>query len=341
MVEPLRVGLVGCGGMGKALVGSVAESGVGRPCAFCDVVVERRDALAEQYEGRAFESLEALLADEGLDAVVVATLPSMHEEHAIAALRAGRHVLVEKPMALSVAGCERMIEAAREAGVTLMVGQVLRYIEPWHSILRWNREGRFGRPFHACMQRIGSGGVFSAGTWRSSAATCGGYLFEISAHELDFMRCLMGRPAEVYAVRQKVRKTNHDIEDVISLLVRFESGATAHYDGGTAWGRGKNEFYLCFENATLVNTKGSDPSQLVAIAAEGEREIPLEGFATQSGVTRQVRGWLEALRDGTKVPVPGEEGRETVRLAESAYRSAAEGRPVAIEPLKRKPPPPA
>ncbi len=255
MAETVRLGLIGCGNMGGALVQSVAESGLGRPCAFYDVQGERSAALAEQYDGRAFDSLEELLADEGLDAVVVATLPSMHEEHAVAAARAGRHVFVEKPMALSVAGCERMIEAARRAGVTLMVGQVLRYIEPWHSILRWNREGRFGRPFHAFMQRIGPGGVFDKGTWRSSAAKCGGYLFEVSAHELDFMRCLMGRPTEVYAVRQKVRETRHDIEDVISLLVRFESGASAHYDAGTAWDGVSTARNSCRARATTLPKK--------------------------------------------------------------------------------------
>ena len=265
--------------------------------------------------------MEELLADPSVDAVVVATLPNLHEQHVVAAARAGKHVFVEKPMALSTESCDRMIEAARQGGVTLMVGQVLRLIEPFQSIIRWTREGRFGRPVHVLVQRLGA--TFGRGSWRASLATAGGYLFEVGAHELDFMRCLCGRAAEVYAVRQKARAEEHEMEDAVSLLVRFASGATGRYDGGTAWGRSQYELALCFEEATLLSGTAWDTAALAAFGAGPEpKQIPLEGFETENGVVRQMRGWIESLRGGGPVPVPGEEGREAVRLAETAYRSA-------------------
>jgi len=325
MDQPIGVGLIGCGGMGAGLANAVQAATAGKMVAFYDADAEHARAVADQFEGRVCETLEGLLADEGVQAVVIATPPHVHEEQAVASARAGKHVYTEKPMALSVVACDNMIDAAREAGVTLMVGQVLRLYEPFHSILRWSREGRFGRPFHACIQRVSSawGG---RGSWRQELATVGGMLYEVGAHELDFMRCLLGEPTQVYGVRQKVRAAEHEVEDIISLLARFTSGGSGHYDSGVAWGESKFTFVLCFEEATLVSERAFDAASLRALTPAREpEEIPLEGFQTENAVQRQMRGWLEALLEGRAVPVPGEEGRETVRLAEAAYRSAETG----------------
>jgi len=335
MADKIGVAVIGCGGMGSGLAGAVAAAPAGRLVAFYDADGQRSAALVEKHGGRAYGSLDELLADEQVEAVVVATPPHLHEPQCVAAARAGKHVYVEKPMALSVKACDHMISSARKARVTVMVGQVLRYYEPFHSILRWSREGRFGKPFHACIQRVGAG-WFARGTWRNNLATVGGTLYEVGAHELDFMRCLLGRPAKVFAVRQKARPADHEVEDVISVLVRFASGASGHYDNGTAWGVGKFTLVLCFENATLVSDHAFDPKALHALEpAQQPTEIPLEGFETENAVHRQMNSWLEALSQGRKVPVPGEEGRETVRLAELAYRSADTGKVLAW-PASRK-----
>jgi len=327
--KAIGVGLVGCGGMGSALATAIAQVPAGRLVGFYDLVRDNREKLARQYDGRVHESLGNLLADETVEAVVVATPPDLHEPQVVTAARAGKHVFVEKPMALGVAGCERMIEAAHRAGVTLMVGQVLRYYEPFQSILRWTREGRFGGPIHAFVRRVGAGSW--AGSWRASLQRCGGYLYEMNAHELDFLRCLLGEPAWVCAVRQRVRPVGHEIEDVISLLMRFTSGASAHFDGGLGWGRGKYEFNLCFEKLNLISEAAFDPKALTAWSPEGKpADVALGPYQTESPVLRQMRGWLESLRDSRAVPVPGEEGRETIRLVEAAYHSAATGQQVAI-----------
>ena len=175
-----------------------------------------------------------------------------------------------------------------------------------------------------------TGPMFAAeGHWRHSLEKCGGFLFEVSVHELDFMRCLMGEPEEVYAVRQKGRPAPHEIEDIISVMVRFGSGSSGHYDGGTGWGSSAYRFNLCFERASLVSEKASDATRLKAFTPDPQpQEIPLDVFDEDVGVPRQMREWLDALRTGSPVPVPGEEGREAVRLAQCAYRSADTGRAV-------------
>ena len=328
MGEEIGVGLIGCGNMGAGLARAVQETGVGRMVGFHDPVAENQDKLAGALGGRTC-SIDQMMADDEVGAVMIAAPQFFRQEPTEAAARAGKHVYTEKPMALSTAVCDRMIEACRQGGVSLMVGQVLRYIEPFHSIIRWTREGRFGRPFHACVQRVGQGFGFKQ-PWRQDLARSGGFLFEVSVHELDFMRCLLGEPRTVYAVRQKVRPAEHCMEDVTSLLARFDSGASGHYDCGTAWGKGKYEMVLCFEEATLVSTTAFSSDALEAVAADGETEIALDGYETDPPQVRQLRDWLEAVRDGRPVPTPGEEGRATVRFAEAAYESAESGRLVEV-----------
>jgi len=331
MPDQIGVGLIGCGNMGSGLAGAVDAAPAGKLVAFYDAAAESAQALAEKYGGRACGSLDELLDADEVGAVVVATPQHLHAQQVIAAAQAGKHAYVEKPMALSVEQCDQMIAAAAEAGRTLMVGQVLRYYEPFHSIIRWTREGRFGRPIHASVQRLGAG--WARGTWRLKLETCGGFLFEVSVHELDFMRCVMGEPNEVYAVRQKQRPADHEVEDIVSLLIRFRSGGTGHYDAGTSWGRGKYCFNICFEEASLVSEAAFDSNALVALSANKEpQEIALDGFETDPAVHRQMRDWLECLAAGRPVPTPGEEGRETVRLAEAAYRSADCGEVIPIQP---------
>lgn len=322
--DVIGVGLIGCGGMGTRLARAVRESGAGRVVGLFDAAEESRMRLADELEARACGSLDELLADDEVQAVMVATPQSYRQEPTLAAARAGKHVFVEKPMAIGTAACDRMIEAAREAGVTLMVGQALRYYEPFHSILRWTREGRFGRPFHVNIRRVWQSRPDAVG-WRHKLAMCGGFLYEIGVHELDFMCCLLGRPERIYATRQKVRPGTQEMEDTVSMLVRFECGASAQYDGGTGWGETKYEMALCYEKATLLSAEALNSAALKTVSTDGKTKSDLECGETEDPVTRQVREWLECLRDGRPVPTPGEEGRAAVRMAEAAYQSAETG----------------
>ena len=124
-------------------------------------------------------------------------LPSyLHAPAVLQAANAGVGIFCEKPMALNAADCRRMIAAARDRGVALMVGHVMRYYEPYRSILRWQAEARFGRLFAASIWRFFDGRRMAVkGGWQASRDKSGGYLFEIGIHELDMLRCLMGRPA--------------------------------------------------------------------------------------------------------------------------------------------------
>jgi predicted dehydrogenase len=241
-------------------------------------------------------------------------------------------VFCEKPLAPNVAACQEMLGAVQRAGVRLMVGQVLRYYEPYRSILRWQSEGRFGRMFAASIWRITDGRrMIANAAWRGSHAKSGGYLLEIGAHELDMLRCLMGRPQAVHCQSQKALPETQELADHITVQVRFAEGGSGSYEGGAGASTSRYGFRLYCEGATLVSDKAFDRQSLqVYTRKDGPLEIPESEFSTEHPVETELRLWLSALRNQVPIAIPGEEGAATVALAEAAYRSAKTGQIVTL-----------
>lgn len=121
----LRIGLIGCGGMGTHLVHQCATIPNVKITAACDIVQERADKLAEELSARSFYEHTTLLQNGEVDAVIVATPNDSHSPITVDCARAGKHIFCEKPMSLRVEDCDAMISAAESAGVKLMVGHVL------------------------------------------------------------------------------------------------------------------------------------------------------------------------------------------------------------------------
>jgi predicted dehydrogenase len=317
--------------MGKSLANALSALDAARLVAVYDLSPQAAAAIADAHGAPVAPSAEALLETPGLDGVIIALPPYLHAMAAIQAAEAGIDVFLEKPMSLTVAGCRQILAAVQEHGVKLMVGQVLRYYEPYRSILRWQAEGRFGRMFAASIWRMTHGGRWGKRgpqgtvTWRAYRETCGGYLFEIGAHELDMLRCLMGRPQTVYATGQKVLPYDHELNDHMAVHVRFDGGA-ALYEGGGGSAANRYGFRLYTEGATLSSEEAFDPQALQVYGMDGQ---PLDAlrdeWSAEPPVQAELRGWLAALRDEAPIPIPGEEGLATVALAEAAYRSAESG----------------
>ena len=177
MTESLQIALWGCGNMGNSLARALAATGQAHLAALYDLSPQAAAAAAEAYGSQAAESAEALLSTPGLDGVIVALPPYLHAPAAVQAAQAGIDIFLEKPMSTTVAGCQQILSAAKGRGVKLMIGQVLRYYEPYRSILRWCAEGRFGRIYAASIWRMTNGkrwgGADSStpATWRASRAS--------------------------------------------------------------------------------------------------------------------------------------------------------------------------
>jgi UDP-N-acetylglucosamine 3-dehydrogenase len=336
MIQSQQIALWGCGTMGKSLARALAALPEAQLTTVYDLSPEAAIETEDLYGAQVARTAEELLATPGLDGVLIAVPPYLHASTACMAAEAGIDIFLEKPMSTTVAGCRQILSAAETHGVKLMVGQVLRYYEPYRSILRWKAEGRFGDPFAASFWRVTNGkrwasaGSSEPATWRASREKSGGYILEIGAHELDMLHCLMGSPRTVYATMHKVLPYQHEMEDHIVVHVRFDGGSAVYEaGGGSAVGRYGFRFYM--QGATLASNEAFDPQALQVHDMDGQSVESLSAeFSPEPPVQAELRGWLAALRDEAPVPVPGTEGLATVALAEAAYRSAQSGEIVPI-----------
>jgi len=331
-----KVGLaiIGCGPMGTGLAKAAREIEDIEIVAVSDADGEKAMPLARECDVPFDTDYRPTLDRAEVDAVVVAVPQFLHAEVAVAAAQRGKHVFCEKPMATSVADCDRMIEACRNAAVKLMIGQVCRYHAVHSKVKEIVDSGELGKPTCMFVRRLGGGwGQGSwARPWRLSMAQSGGILMEINAHEIDFMRFVCGDAKRVFAAGGIYRQKEADYPDIVLLAINFASGAVGmlhasqasaigSYGGrldcenGTIdfpaiWGQGAGVTYQCF---------GCEPVH-----------IPLGDIRVENPVQHEIRAFADAILNDTEPEIPGSEGRAAVQIAEAAYRSIETGQPVEL-----------
>lgn len=333
--SPMRVALVGCGAIAEmahapALRVLAAEGRV-RVAALIDPSVARRAVVARLLpEARSLERLEALAAGE-VDLAIVASPVSFHAEQSIRLLRDGAHVLVEKPIATTVADAEAMVEAARVSRRALAVGLFRRHFPALNEIGHLITSGTYGalRRFE-----VEEGGSFG---WPAATPALfdpklagGGVLIDVGAHVLDVLVWWLGEPASVrYA---------DDAAGGVEMNCRVELGYAASANTGAVEGsvrlsrdwRTANLWTLEFERATVVWQVGE--ANRISLRARGshywavaelEREslaIRLKGDTYQQCFTRQIVDLLDCLAAGRPPRVAGAEALRSLRLIERCYR---------------------
>jgi predicted dehydrogenase len=329
-MRQVGVGVIGCGGMGRGLV-SAAQAVGAKVVGGADSAPEVLKQFTEQFACPGYGSAEELLSNGSVEAVFVASPNYMHCEHVVAVARAGRHVFCEKPMALTVADCDRMIAECKQAGVKLMVGQVLRYIaDLWH-LLELVRAGTLGKPAAAAIERLwGVRNDTWRVEWRKHRELCGGPLYEVNVHELDYMCELLGQPTQAYAVASKFVETPHDYEDVVMATYRFADGGVGTLHGGGCSPLGRYQVAVFCEQGDLFLDRGAGVLRYKTIGGEAREQATSE-IKGEPSVQREVREFLEAVTEGKRVTIPGEHGRRAIAMIEAAYRSAASGEPVTID----------
>ena len=333
-MDELRVGLIGAGGMGKGLANGLKSAEGARLVAIADVAEGAAQAAADELgEGiDAYTDPAELLAREDIGAVLVAVPNWLHAPTTISAAAAGKHVFCEKPMALNVVDAQAMIDACEDAGVKLMIGQVLRYNSPFVRIIEQVREGKFGEPCAMQVSRLG--GAWSgkyATTWRMEKDKVGGPLFEVSAHEIDFIRCILGEATSVYAVMNNFVNPEADYEDYAAVTINFEGGRSASLLAGhCAYQTTYDGKLYCTEGTLLFSAQ----TGALAYTVKGEDPVTIPygelGALPETGVQRETREFVEAVINDTEVTIPGIEGLRNTEIAEAARISASENRVVEL-----------
>ncbi|MBC7287554.1 MAG: Gfo/Idh/MocA family oxidoreductase [Armatimonadetes bacterium] len=332
-MKQVRLALVGCGRMGRSLISASRNIPEARLVAAVDQVEAAAREVAAEYGATPYTDMDAALAREDVDAVIIATPNAQHPVAAIAAARAGKHVFTEKPMALNTADAAAMITAARENGVKLMVGQVLRYLVPYVWIIEQVRAGAWGEPFAGQITRVSgswTGGSYDV-AWRHTMAESGGPLFEVHIHEIDFMRQIFGEAEAVWAVTGRFMLDDVDYYDTAQLLVRFAGGKPVQFFTGNCAIEGKYDFKILCTAANIyvdrstgwVHVRTADGKTIEPDSKElGQRYEP--------GVQRELREFIEAVAYDRPVPIPGEDGLKAVEIAEAGVMSGQTGKVITL-----------
>jgi len=337
-MSELHIGLIGAGNMGASLAGGVQALQNATICAVADPAQGAAAALADKLaDGESIDAhtdVAEMLERHDIEAVIVAVPNFLHAPLVKQAAQAGKHVFCERPMALNVADARSMIEAAEENAVKLMIGQVLRYIPPYVWIKDLIASGELGEPFGMQTTRLGggwSGGRYRA-PWRMKKETGGGPLFEVAAHEIDFMRQILGEAETVYASMDNYVSADVDYEDFVYVLINFRGGGRgclrSGHSGFLSTYDGK---IYCTEGTLFFDNKASQ----VTYQRKGDGEPPVLTYAEtgegyEPGVQREVREFVEAVLNDTAPTIPGTEGLRNTEIAQAAHISAADNRVVSL-----------
>ncbi len=329
-MDAVRLAVIGAGNMGRSLAQAAEPLDIARVVCVADVDPSRAHVLADECSARA-AAPQGALGSHDVDAVLVAAPNHLHCDLTIQAAQAGKHVFCEKPMALSVGDCRKMIAACEEAGVKLMIGQVLRYLPVFATIAEVLAAEDFGRRISMTTCRIAggwAGGVWDVG-WRGLQDQSGGVLFEVSQHELDFMRCVLGEAHSVFSLQDHFVRREVDYADDLHVLIRFESGAIGSLHAGLAAVLGAYDGkILCEKGAIFYDNTGGEVT--VRLEEGDTTTINARERQFEPGTQRELREFCEAVLRDEEPAIPGIEGLRNVALAEAAVESARTGRPVRV-----------
>jgi predicted dehydrogenase len=321
----IRAGLCGAGFVAQAHAHSYAAQPDARLALVVDPRLEHAERLAARYGAQASPDFAALLSPE-IDVVHICTPTPTHAELAIAAMRAGKHVLCEKPIARTVAQAEAMIAAAAEAGVKLMVGHGARYEEDHRRAQQILSRGDLGRLRMASQSITGPFPDWSAHGWFADAEQSGGPVLDLAVHSFDYLNWLFQNPA----VRVSAVGAHHKIAvfSYALVTVRYADGGIGLVEVSWIHPRGQG---LLVRNE-LLGTAGrlawdyDAAAPLQVVRDDGKESQTL----IASGFTAQTTAFLRCVRDDAPPPITAREALAALRVGLAALESLETRRSVAL-----------
>ena len=331
----MKVGIVGTGFMGTAHAAGWAATDA-EIVGFAAATVETAEPLARQYGARAFPDLAALI--EAVDVVDVCTPTHLHPEMVVQAAAAGRDVVCEKPLALSVAEAARMVHVCREAGVRLLVAHVVRYFPQYALARETVAAGEIGRPAVIRLHRGSYRPKKPAGNWFLDEEKSGGILMDLMIHDFDYARWIAGEVESVYT--RKITRSHPDAPvDYGLALLTHRNGALSHVAG--AWAYPPPTFRTALEVAGDAGLIRYDSEESAPIhpylqqpSGADAPDVALPASPTEeSPYTTQIRDFYRALRDDAPARVSAADGLAAVQIAAAAMESARRDEAVALAEL--------
>ena len=317
MSGELRMGVIGCGGISRAHLPAERDIEGMRTVAVCDLDEAAARAAAEEFGvPKVYTDWRDLVADDEVDAVAVLLPHHLHRDPTVAAAQAGKHVLCEKPMAITLAECDDMTAAADAAGVVLMVAQILRFRPANRRARQLIRDGAIGEVCNVLRRRLGRSREFRS-PWASNPEQAGGWvLYGFGAHEVDMILWLTdSAPGTVFAQGRLTNEYWGDYDE-ITVQMGLSGGGMATYQHSLncPWGA-----WSCI----VIGTEGA--MQVETEAVRVEDELFAEPLDSPAAFREQVGEFLRAVRTGDEPEASGHNVRRTMAALEAARRSLRDG----------------
>ncbi|MUK87383.1 gfo/Idh/MocA family oxidoreductase [Ornithinibacillus sp. L9] len=347
----LRVGVIGIGSISDLHIKSYLQNEEVQLVAFCDKNEQRLREKSDTYDvDRRYDNYQDLLRDQTIDAVSICTWNNSHAEIAIAALEAGKHVLVEKPLSMTVEEAEAVEAAVQRTGKVLQVGFVRRHGNNVKLLKKFIEHGELGEIYYAkasCLRRLGNPGGWFSDITKSG----GGPLIDLGVHMIDICWYLMGKPRPVSVSGNTYKKLGNrshienlsfykaadydpsvnDVEDLTNAMVRFENGASLLVDVSFTLQAKEDEI-----SVKLFGDKGgAEIEPELAIITEKYQtilnvtpQIDQLGFDFNQAFGSEINHFVACCLHGKETIAPVEDGVQVMRMLNGIYESAKTGKEI-------------
>ncbi|MCL5283448.1 MAG: Gfo/Idh/MocA family oxidoreductase [Armatimonadetes bacterium] len=334
MSDKIGIGLIGCGGISAVhRDGWLAASDIARMVATCDVNRQSAELRKEELNAEtAYEDYRLLLKRDDLTAVDLCLPHDLHAEVAIAAAQAGKHILCEKPIAVNQEEARRMIHAAEQNAVTLMIAYCERYSNAHVAMKRLVEAGEIGKPF---LLRIDHSQWvdYPAGHWINDPTKLGGGVVAGSGpHRLDMLRWFGGEVRRVAARAVNTGLTQLGGEDTAVIALEFDSGAIGEMT--CTWSARRYPWYegfLVFGRGGMVHNIGG-----VQLSRNGGDFTPVPlPHDDAAGFREEIAHFLSCIQTGATPLTSGQEALKTLQLVEAVYTAIKSSNWVDVAAFKR------
>ncbi|MBN1670306.1 MAG: Gfo/Idh/MocA family oxidoreductase [Kiritimatiellae bacterium] len=327
----MKVALIGAGKNGAGHVRRLAAMDDVQVIAVADPVAENAAVIAAEVGAKTYGDHRAMLEAAKPDAVWISSPCWLHAQHTIDCAAAGAHVMCEKPMALNLEDCDRMIDAARTHGVKLMIGQSTRYSAALLELKRIFESGRCGGLVSAWSVRMSFSQHRPGTEWRFDDARSGGIVMEWEVHEIDFVRSIGGEVSRVYAQTACSGAHGANFLDNFSAVLTFERGGYGRLEASQSCTLGMGS--RGFVGTTGTGVAQGDGVQLRTVDGEKPETIDTsaDGYLTDAlGRLPQDADFVRAIREDAPSPVPGEDARRNIEIGLAIVKSGKTGNVVSL-----------
>lgn len=355
-MKKYKIGILGCGKVAHLHAKAILEIPHAEFTAVWSRSKETAENFAAQYKVKVYQSITEMISENQIDLVIVCTPHPFHKEPTIEAARSGANILVEKPLASTLADCDEMIDACRENGVELGVISQRRWYAPVKRVKQAIVDGKIGKPVLGTITMLGwrDRAYYEADTWRGTwEMEGGGVLVNQAPHQLDILLWMMGEIDEVYGIWKNLNHPYIEVEDTAVAIVRFKNGGIGNILVSNSQKPGiHGKVHIHGENGASVGVQTDGGAMFIA-GRSGVLEPPVNDLWTVTGeeqllqqwkqedseffqqidatvfyMKEQIEDFIQALKENRQPMVTGEQGRKTVELFTAIYRSARDGKPV-------------